>query len=95
VRLPESSHFFLFAGLSALRSRYHRRRPGHQTAIVNRTATAQALEGANLSTLQAATATSAWLALDSDNDGLTNSNELLLALARITPIRTTTASPMG
>ncbi len=48
-----------------------------QTAEQIRTQTATTLVGANLSTLQAATATSAWLALDSDNDGLTNSQELL------------------
>ena len=48
-----------------------------QTAVAVRTQTATTLVGANLSTLQAATATSAWLALDSDNDGLTNSQELL------------------
>jgi uncharacterized repeat protein (TIGR01451 family) len=48
-----------------------------QTAVLVRTQTATTLAGANLSTLQAATVTSAWLALDSDNDGLTNSQELL------------------
>lgn len=49
-----------------------------QTALLVRTQTATTLAGANLSTLTAATATSAWLAMDSDNDGLTNSEELLL-----------------
>ncbi len=50
-----------------------------QTVLLARTQTATTLVGANLSTLQAATATSAWLALDSDNDGLINSQELLAA----------------
>lgn len=47
-----------------------------QTAIFLRTATSTSLEGANLATLQAATATAVWLALDSDGDGLINSLEL-------------------
>lgn len=47
-----------------------------QTAVFQRTATSTSLEGANLATLQAATATAAWLALDSDGDGLINSLEL-------------------
>jgi uncharacterized repeat protein (TIGR01451 family) len=46
-----------------------------ETAVSNRTATSQSLEGANLATLQAATATAAWLALDQDQDGLSNSLE--------------------
>ncbi|MCZ7553623.1 MAG: FHA domain-containing protein [Anaerolineales bacterium] len=47
-----------------------------QTAVFQRTATSTSLAGANLATLQAATATAGWLALDSDGDGLINSAEL-------------------
>ena len=48
-----------------------------QAVQLMRTQTATTLVGANLATLQAATATSAWLAIDSDNDGLVNSQEVL------------------
>ncbi len=48
-----------------------------ETAISLRTATSQSLDGANLATLQAATATSVWLAQDDDQDGLTNNLEYL------------------
>jgi len=47
------------------------------TAVSFQTATSQSLEGANLATLQAATATSAWLGLDDDQDGLSNNLENL------------------
>jgi len=42
------------------------------------TATAESLVNANAATLQAVTATAAWLSLDSDEDGLTNLQELQL-----------------
>ncbi len=48
-----------------------------QTAVFYKTATSESLEGANQATLQAATATAAWLTLDEDQDGLTNNLEII------------------
>ncbi len=48
-----------------------------ETASFLQTATSQSIEGANMATIQAATATSAWLAMDQDQDGLTNNLEQL------------------